>query len=147
MWDKIVPGSTDLFLRDCWTPKTLHLELVFFLAKLAFGQRTAHALTTNKMHDIWTGQAGYKKKDCQILPRQGEIVLKIFLLENFEKCLSVTLGFSQSGLPQHCKWDFRWLPRLSLSFLASFGSCLIALPANSSNIISLLGSLLGLKTR
>ena len=71
MWDTIVPGSTDLFLRDCWTPKTLHLEFVFFLAQLAFGQETAHASTTDKVHNVWTGQPGYKKKRLSNLAKTG----------------------------------------------------------------------------
>ena len=63
----------------------LHLYIVHvtmlasFLAKLAFGQRTAHASTTDKMHSVQTGQAGYKQKDCQTLPRQGKMVFQIFL--------------------------------------------------------------------
>ena len=66
--------------RECWALKTLHLKLDFFLAKLAFGQRTtASASITDKMHGAWTGQAGYKRKDCQTLPRQGKTVLKNFL--------------------------------------------------------------------
>ena len=79
MWDTIAPESTHLFPRECWLTKTLHLELVFFLAQLAFGQGIAHATTIDKVHDVQIGQAGYKKKDCQILPRQGKMVLKIFL--------------------------------------------------------------------
>ena len=58
--------------------KWSHLKLVFFLTKLAFGQRTAHASTTDKVHGVQTGQAGYKQKDCQTLPRQDKTVFKIF---------------------------------------------------------------------
>ena len=75
MWDTIAPGSTDVFPRGCWAPKTFHLEFVFFLAQLAFRRGTAHALTTDKVHDVRTGQAGYKKKDGQTLLRQGKMDL------------------------------------------------------------------------
>ena len=78
-WGTIAPDSTDLFPRECWAPKTLYLEFVFFLAQLAFGQKTAHALTTDKVNGVWTGQAVYKKNDYQTLPRQGKIILEIFL--------------------------------------------------------------------
>ena len=79
MLDTVAPGSTNLFPRECWSLKTLHLKLVFFLAKLVFGKGTAHVLALDKMHSVWHGQAGYKKKDCQTLPRQGKVVLKFFL--------------------------------------------------------------------
>ena len=55
-WDTIAPDSTNLFLRECWEhQKTLYLEFIFFLAQLAFGQGTAHALTTKKVHGVQTG--------------------------------------------------------------------------------------------
>ncbi|KAM7337352.1 hypothetical protein ACRRTK_003471 [Alexandromys fortis] len=31
----------------------------------AIWQGTAHASTTGKVHDVQTGQAGHKKKDCK----------------------------------------------------------------------------------
>ena len=83
MWDTITPGSTYLFPRECWALKTLHLECVFFLFNfsllLDFEQRTAPALTSDKMHGVQGGQAGYKQKDLQTLPRQGKMVFQIFL--------------------------------------------------------------------
>ena len=67
MWKTIAPGSTDLLLRECWAPKTLHLEFLFFLAKLAVGQGTAHASTTDKVHNACIGQARYKKKTAKLI--------------------------------------------------------------------------------
>ena len=79
MWDTIASGSTNLFQRKFSAPKTLHLKYFFFLAHLAFGQGTAHVLITGKVHDFQTGQAGYKKNECQTLPRQSKMALKFFL--------------------------------------------------------------------
>ena len=117
------------------------------LGTLAFGQETAHALTTDKVHDVQTRQAGYKKKDCQILSRQGNMVLKKFLplkmvcqlLYALAKvgCFNIaneTLGDCSGG-------------QLSLSSTVHSGSCLTALAAFSSNIISLLRPLMGLRIR
>ena len=42
-------------------------------------ERTAPASITDKMHSVWTGQAGYKQKECQALPRQDKIVFRVFL--------------------------------------------------------------------
>ena len=42
-------------------------------------ERTAPASITDKMHSVWTGQAGYKQKECQTLPRQDKIVFRVFL--------------------------------------------------------------------
>lgn len=78
MSDTIAPGSTDLFPKECWALKELHLELNIFLAKLSFEQRTASALTTVKIHSAHTRLAGYKKNYFQTLPRQGKMVFEKF---------------------------------------------------------------------
>ena len=100
----MIPGSTDLVPGECWAPKTLHLELVVFLAKLGFGQRNAPELSTNKIHVVPIEQAGHKEKSFQTLLRQDKMVFQKFPAS--ENGLSVTPSISQSCLLQGCKWDF-----------------------------------------
>ena len=77
-------------------------------------------------------------QNCQILPRQGKTVLKIFLPLKMVCQLFYTLA--KVGCFNIANKILGDCPgsQLSLSFVAHFGSCLIALPAYSSNIISLL---------
>ena len=73
------------------------MELVFFLAKLVLGQRTAPACTTDKMHGVQTRQAGYKRKDSQTLQKQGKMVFQNFL--PLEMVCQLLQTLSKIGFP------------------------------------------------
>ena len=98
------------------------------------------------MHNVWTGQAGYKTKDCQILPKQGKTVLKNSL--PLKMVCQLCYALAKVGCSKVANETLGDFPdsHVSLSFIAHFGSLLIVLLAYSSNIISLLGSSMGLKT-
>lgn len=89
-WDTIAPGRTNLLQREFWAPRTLHLELLFFLAKPVFGQGTVLASNIGKMHSDVTGRAGYKKNDCETFSRQHKRVLnksiKSMLISKWANC-------------------------------------------------------------
>ena len=84
------------------------------------------------------------KQDCHILQRQGKIVLKFLALEmvyQLHQALAKVGCFNAANVTLGvCPGS-----QLSLRFVTCSGSCLIALPNYSGNIIFLLRSLMGLK--
>ena len=105
----IASDSINLFPRECWAPKTLHLDLIFFLAKLAFGQGTDHATATEKLHSIqkWISRTVESCKNR---------VKWFWKFPASEIGLSVMLLLSKSCLLQGCK--------MRLWVIAQAASCL-----------------------
>ena len=112
------------------------------LDKTGLWARNCPYLNYWQIHGIWKW-INRTVKSCQDRVRWFWNLLPV------KNNLSVILGLSQSWLLQCCKQVFGDCPgsQLSLWFVACFGSSLIALPNYSGNIISLLGSSMGLKTR
>ena len=88
------------------------------------------------------------KSNCQTLPSKGRSVFQNF--PTSENSLSDILSlYTKLDVPKITEKKLGDCPgsRLFLSFLAFFGSRLLVLPPYSGNIIFLLRSLMGLKTR
>lgn len=125
------------------TPK----ELVFFLAKLPIGQRTALASKTDSKHVVQSEtnriQGKVTAEPCQ--DRAGQS----FKFPCFWKwSVRYSRPIAKVGCPNIA--ERLWVTVQAakcLSFLASLGSCLLALPTYSGNIIFLFRPLIGLKTR
>ena len=85
------------------------------------------------------------KQDCHILPRQGKIVLKSFL--PLKMICQLCQALAKVGCFNAANVTLGVCPgsQLSLRFGTCSGSCLIALPNYSDNIISRLRSSMGLK--